>query len=197
MVDGEVERILQLSASLSRWQKIQLLQALIGGVADEFERMERNQETKLQRIALPTDELTYTIVGHAMAVHRAKGSGYREDTYQKDLEIHFMQSQLTFAAQKLLDVFDSVDSRRLIGYYIPDFIVDNRVIVEIKALHGFDDSHIAQIIGYLAVSGCEVGLLINFGQRSLQWKRVLPPKRVQDHKVNRQWLFVPEWLREG
>ena len=97
----------------------------------------------------------------------------------------------------MLDVFDSVDGRRLIGYYIPDFIVDNRVIVEIKALPGLDDSHVAQIIGYLAVSGCEVGLLINFGQRSLEWKRILPPKRIQEHKVNRQWLFVPEWLQEG
>jgi GxxExxY protein len=129
-------------------------------------------------------------------LYTAKGSGYRENTYQKDLETHFDQSTLPFVAQKLLDVFDSVDSRRLIGYYIPDFIVDNRVIVEIKALHGLDNSHIAQVIGYLAVTGCEVGLLINFGQRSLEWKRVLPPQRIQDHKVNRQWLFVPEWLQE-
>jgi GxxExxY protein len=89
----------------------------------------------------------------------------------------------------------SVDGRKLIGYDIPDFVVENRIIVEIKALPGLDDSHIAQVIGYLAVSGCEAGLLINFGQRSMEWQRVLPPKKVQEHKVNRQWLFVPDWLR--
>ena len=90
-----------------------------------------------------------------------------------------------------------MNSRVLIGYYIPDFIVENRVVVEIKALHGLNDSHLAQVIGYLAVSGCEVGLLLNFGQRSLDWKRVLPPQRISDHKFNRQWLIVPEWLQES
>lgn len=193
---GEVERILRLSMGLSVREKMQLIQALAGGVSDALGHSEHGQGTKLQRIALPTDQLTYDIVGNAMTVHRARGSGYRENTYQKDLETHLERSKIIFAAQKLLDVFDSVDSRRLIGYYIPDFIVDNRVIVEIKALHGLDDSHIAQVIGYLAVTGCEVGLLINFGQRSLEWQRVLPPKRIQDHKVNRQWLFVPEWLQD-
>ncbi len=68
-------------------------------------------------------------------------------------------------------------------------------MVEIKALSGLDNSHIAQVIGYPAVTQCEVGLLINFGGRSLQWRRILPPKTIAEHQVNRQWLFVPEWLR--
>ena len=194
-VDGEVERIMRLSTALSLGQRIQLIQRLAGGVSDELASFVPNQTSKLQRVVWPTDELTYAIIGCAMALHKARGSGYREDTYQRDLETHFAQSNLPFTAQKLLDVFDSVDRRRLIGYYIPDFMVDQRVIVEIKALHGLDNSHIAQVIGYLAVSGCEVGLLVNFGERSLQWKRILPPTRVQDHKLNRQWLFVPEWLQ--
>lgn len=192
MVDGQVERILQLTKGFSAQQKVQLIQGLSTSVVNEFAYL---LSANPQRVVLPTDQLTYQIIGHAMNVHKVKGSGYREDTYQKDLETRFDKGKLNFAGQKLLDVFDSVDSRRLIGYYIPDFIVYNRVIVEIKALHGLDDSHIAQVIGYLAVSGCEVGLLVNFGQRSLQWKRILPPERIQDHKVNRQWLFVPEWLQ--
>lgn len=193
-MDEQVERILQLTKRFSARQKVQLIQNLSTSVVNEWGNP---LLANPQRVVLPTDELTYKIIGHAMAVHKAKGSGYREDTYQKDLETHFDKGQLNFVGQKLLDVFDSVDSRRLIGYYIPDFIVENRVVVEIKALHGLDDSHVAQVIGYLAVSGCEVGLLINFGQRSLQWKRILPPERIQEHKVNRQWLFVPEWLQEG
>lgn len=192
-MDGAVERILQVTTGFSTQQKLQLIQRLAASIGEELAYPLSAQP---QRVVLPTDQLTYDIVGHAMSVHRAKGSGFRENTYQKDLETHFAKGNLRFVAQKLLDVFDSVDGRRLIGYYIPDFIVDERVVVEIKALPGLHDSHVAQLIGYLAVSGCEVGLLINFGQRSLDWKRILPPKRVQDHQVNRQWLFVPEWLQE-
>ena len=69
------------------------------------------------------------------------------------------------------------------------------MIVEIKALSGLDDSHVAQIIGYLAVTGCPVSLLINFGARSLQHRRIFPPKDVAAHRVNRQWLWVPEPLK--
>ncbi|MEJ2707648.1 MAG: hypothetical protein P8074_08550 [Anaerolineales bacterium] len=46
------------------------------------------------------------------------------------------------------------------------------------------------------VTGCPLGLLINFGERSLRFRRILPPRNVQEHKVNRQWLFVPNWLRQ-
>jgi len=84
----------------------------------------------------------------------------------------------------------------LIGCYIPDFVVAEQVVVEIKALSGLDNSHLAQVIGYLAVTSCPVGLLINFGARSLQWRRILPPVKITEHKVNRQWLFVPDWLKE-
>jgi hypothetical protein len=84
----------------------------------------------------------------------------------------------------------------LIGYYIPDFVVEGKVVVEIKAVKGLDNSHLAQVIGYLAVSGCPIGLLVNFGLRSLQHKRVMPPKSVQEYWVNRQWLFVPDWMKE-
>ena len=148
-------------------------------------------------VTTPHDDLTYRIIGCAMAVHRKLGPGYRENTYQRDLAVHFAEAGLSFRAQVLLEVHDSAQGDLLIGYYIPDFVVGELVVVEIKALKGLDNSHIAQIIGYLAVTGCPVGLLINFGGRSLQWKRVFPPKNVTEHRVNRQWLFVPHWLKEG
>lgn len=75
--------------------------------------------------------------------------------------------------------------------------MEQKVIVEIKAIKGLDNSHLAQVIGYLAVSGCPIGLLVNFGLRSLQQRRVLPPKSVQEHRVNWQWLFVPDWMRDN
>ncbi len=148
-----------------------------------------------KRVSFPLDDLTYKIIGCAMAVHRKLGPGYREDTYQRDLQVQFGEAGLSYEPQKLFEVHDSLDSGSLIGYYIPDFIVENQVIVEIKALNGLDNSHIAQVIGYLAVTGLPVGLLINFGLRSLQYKRILPPRKIQVHLVNHQWLFLPDWLK--
>ncbi len=150
-------------------------------------------EAKL--VKTPLDELTYRIIGCAMAVHRKLGPGYREDTYQRDLQAHLAEKDIPFEAQKLYQVFDEPDENVLLGYYIPDFVADGKVVVEIKALKGTDNSHLAQVIGYLAVTGCSVGLLINFGERSLTYHRVLPPKNIQEHHVNRQWLFVPDWLK--
>ncbi|TAK35687.1 MAG: GxxExxY protein [Chloroflexota bacterium] len=143
----------------------------------------------------PYDELTYRVIGCAMAVHRDRGPGYREDTYQRDLEVHFSECGLAYQSQVLVEVYDSVPSGVLVGYYVPDFIVGEQVVVEIKALHGLDNTHLAQAIGYLAVTGCPIALLINFGTRSLQWRRVFPPKKITEHRVNRQWLFVPDSLR--
>jgi len=150
-------------------------------------------ETKL--INTPSDALTYQIIGCAMAVHRKLGPGFREDTYQRDLETYLAEKGLAFTAQQLYEVFDSQEKQILIGYYIPDFIVDEKVVVEIKALNKIDNSHMAQMIGYLAVTGCSVGLLINFGERSLTYRRILPPRYIQDHRLNRQWLFIPDWLK--
>jgi GxxExxY protein len=198
--DQRWERILGDVQRLSPVRKLALLQKLANSLGREWSTA-RSQGPTIQvdgphYVKLTTDELTYQIIGCAMELHRTKGPGFREDTYQRGLEAAFQTERLLFAPQKMLEVFDRDHGRKLIGYYVPDFIVDSRVVVEIKALNGMDNSHLAQAIGYLAVSGCQVGLLINFGERSLEFKRVLPPKDVQEHKVNRQWLFVPEWLRE-
>ena len=149
-----------------------------------------------KRVTTAHDALAYQIIGIAMAVHRGRGPGFREDTYQRELETAFSRADLTYESQKLLEVCDSGEAGVLVGYYVPDFIVDGRVVVEIKALSGLDNSHMAQVIGYLTVTGCPVGLLINFGQRSLVWRRILPPRKVTEHRINRQWLFVPEWIEE-
>jgi GxxExxY protein len=142
----------------------------------------------------PFDAITYKVTGCAMAVHRELGPGLREDSYQRALANKLTDTGLVFEQQKHYEVFD--EQKRLVGYYIPDFVVEESVIVEIKALRGLDNSHLAQTIGYLAVSGCSVGLLINFGERSLVHRRVFPPQKVIDDLVNRQWLFVPDWLKD-
>ncbi|MEJ2710992.1 MAG: GxxExxY protein, partial [Anaerolineales bacterium] len=106
-------------------------------------------------------------IGCDMALHRKRGSGYREQVYQRDLEIPMTEAGLAIESQKLYEIFDELDGEQLVGYYIPDFVVEDKVIVEIKALKALEDSHTAQVIGYLAISGCRVGLLINFGTSSL------------------------------
>ena len=148
-----------------------------------------------KRVTTSFDQLTYAIIGCAMAVHRERGPGYREDTYQRDLEVHLAERGLAYQSQHLLGVFDSDQGNVLIGYYVPDFIVGEQVVVEIKALSGIDNSHVALVIGYLAVTYCPVGLLVNFGARSLKWRPIFPPKNIIEHRINRQWLFVPEWLK--
>jgi hypothetical protein len=94
-------------------------------------------------------------------------------------------------------VYSAPDEQNLVGYYIPDFVIEGKIIVEIKALRNVDNSHLGQVIGYLAVSGCPIGLLINFGERSLRYRRVLPPQKSIEHLLNRQWLFVPDWLKQS
>ena len=146
-------------------------------------------------ISTPYDELTYEIIGCAMAVHRELGPALRENIYQKSLELRLSESHLTFESQKLHEVYDSPTEGQLVGYYIPDLIVEGHIVVELKALRGLDNSHLAQVIGYLAITACPIGLLINFGERSLKYRRIFPPKKVNEHLVNRQWLFVPDWIR--
>ncbi len=147
-------------------------------------------------IKTPYDELTYKIIGEAMSVHRKLGPGYKEDTYQRDVEVRYTEGRLAYLAQKNYEVYDTANGNVLIGFYIPDFVVADKVVVEIKALKGLDKSHEAQVIAYLAVTKCPLGLLINFGARSLQYRRILPPKDIANHQVNRQWLFVPDWLKD-
>lgn len=146
-------------------------------------------------VATPYDAITYKIIGCAMAVHRELGPGLKEASYQRALGNSMADASLSFEPRRFLAVYDDPEQQRLAGYYIPDFIVESSVIVEIKALKGLDNSHLAQVICYLAVSGCPLGLLINFGERSLRYRRVFPPQKVVKALVNRQWLFVPDGLK--
>lgn len=148
-------------------------------------------------IKMPFDDLTYRIFGYGIDVHNKLGPGHRESIYHRDLEVRFDKAGVFYESEKWIEVYDSDESDVLIGYYIPDFIVEGKVVVEIKALANLDKTHIAQVLGYLATTGCEVGLLLNFGGRSLKRKRILPSKDISQHRVNRQWLFVPDSLRRS
>jgi GxxExxY protein len=109
------------------------------------------------------------------------------------LEQEFQQRGIAFDAPKRVKVYDE---SVFVGYYILDFLVEGKAVVEIKALSQLDNSHIAQVITYLTATKSPVGLLLNFGERSLVYRRILPPKKVAEHRINRQWLFVPDKLKK-
>ena len=96
------------------------------------------------------------------------GPGFKESTYQHALEVELKTCEIRFAIQPEYDVmYEGV----LCGKYQPDIVVENRVVLELKAVSALADEHIAQALSYLRASGLSVALLINFGSKSLTWKR--------------------------
>lgn len=123
-------------------------------------------------------DITQKIIGAAMKVHRTLGSGFQEIIYQRALAIELESTGLGFIREKERAVFyngSQIGTRRV------DFLIEGCVLVEMKAVTELNDVHLAQAINYLEAFGFEVGLLINFGSRSLQFKRLIhtPKKSVQ------------------
>ena len=113
--------------------------------------------------------LTHKIIGCAMEVHRALGNGFQEVIYQRSLAIEFSLQNLSFGREIEMEIFyktQSVGTRRV------DFFVEGKVMVEIKAIEKLEDVHKAQAINYCEAYNIADGLLINFGGKSLDFKRV-------------------------
>ncbi|SFP71850.1 GxxExxY protein [Hymenobacter arizonensis] len=116
------------------------------------------------------NELTRSIIGCAMTVHRMLGNGFQEVIYQRCLAVEMEQAGLRFAREIEMPIFYKnveVGTRRV------DFLVEENVLVELKAIAELNPSNFAQIINYLEAYRLEVGLLINFGETSLKHKRFL------------------------
>lgn len=145
-----------------------------------------------KKVKGPHEDLTYRIIGVAMAVHRRIGPGYKEVIYQRALEKAFAQEGLSFEAQKNIPIYDG---DQLLGFYIPDFIVEGKVIVEIKAFAALHQKYLGQVITYLNHTGLPVGLLLNFGERSLHPRRVFPSPQATEFRHDYRWMFVPDWLK--
>ena len=113
----------------------------------------------------------FNIIGAAMEVHRELGSGFLEPVYQEALEIEFGKRSIPFMTQERLII--SYKGIELKKEYIADFVCYNNIIVEIKALSTLSTEHQAQILNYLKATGSKLGLLINFGSSSLEYKRLI------------------------
>ena len=115
-------------------------------------------------------ELSYAVVGAAMEVHRALGAGFLESVYQAALAYELRLRNIPFEEQVRLPVYYK---GQLVGEYIADFVIDSKIILEIKAITELSDVHRAQAINYLAVTGFELALLLNFGAPKLQQERLV------------------------
>jgi GxxExxY protein len=115
-------------------------------------------------------ELSFLIIGAAMEVHRILGSGYLEAVYQAALAHELSRRSIPFEQFKRLPVeYKGI----LAGDYIADFVVDGKIILQIKAVSEFHPKHEAQAINYLATTKLRLAILINFGAESLQYKRIV------------------------
>lgn len=115
-------------------------------------------------------ELSYAVVGAAMEVHRTLGSGFLEAVYQVALAHELKLRDIPFEEQVNLPVhYKDV----LVGKYVADFVVDGKVILELKAVSEFNDAHRAQAINYLAATGYQLAILLNFGGPKLQQERLV------------------------
>lgn len=126
-------------------------------------------------------ELTSTIIGCAMKVHSALGNGFQEVIYQRALQIEMNDNNLSFSREHVMPVYykgQEIGTRRV------DFLVEEVISVELKALIKLEDVHFAQAINYLEAYDLEVGLLINFGAKSLEFKRLLNSKFNQKNQGN-------------
>lgn len=115
------------------------------------------------------NNLTHQIIGCAMQVHRVLGNGFQEVIYQRALAIEMRYAGIAFEREKEMQIYyrdEDIGTRRV------DFLVEGKVMVELKAIEKLEDVHKAQAINYCEAYNIADGLLINFGGKSLEFKRV-------------------------
>ena len=115
------------------------------------------------------DKRTYNIIGAALEVHKELGCGFLEAVYQEALQREFKTQGIPHKSQPVVEIF--YKGKSLNKAYQPDFICYEEIIVEIKAMSCLTGLEESQLINYLKATGMKVGLLINFGSTSLEYKR--------------------------
>ena len=122
------------------------------------------------------EDLTHKIIGAAMEVHKHLGNGFQEVVYQRALSIEMNLQSIAHEREKEMQLYykgHDVGTRRV------DFFIDGIIMVEIKALINLEDVHLAQAMNYVEAYNMEIGLLLNFGAKSLQFKRVHNNKQLK------------------
>ena len=114
---------------------------------------------------------TYKIIGAAMEVHKELGCGFLEAVYQEAFELELQKQNIPYEREKLLNIY--YKGTKLKKHYSADFVCYEKIIVELKALSNLNTDNEAQLLNYLKTTGFKVGLLIKFGSKSLQYKRLI------------------------
>jgi GxxExxY protein len=122
----------------------------------------------------PLKDETYIIIGAAMEVHNHLGGGFLENVYHEAFEIELNKQSIPYLRQPSIDII--YKGHKLSKHYFPDFVCFDSVIVEFKALSELTTDHEAQVLNYLKATGMKVGLLFNFGERSLKYRRLISPE---------------------
>jgi len=117
-------------------------------------------------------DITEKIIGASFEVHKFLGNGFQEVIYQRALAYEMYKAGLNFSREIEQNIFYK-DLEKPIGTRRADFVVEEKILVELKAVIQLDDVHLAQALNYLKAYKLEVGLLINFGSKSLTFKRLV------------------------
>ena len=127
------------------------------------------------------EELTHKIIGCAMKVHSVLGNGFQEVIYQRALAIEMKKQGLDFKREMEMKIYyDEIE----IGTRRVDFLVENIIMTELKALIRLDESHLNQTMNYCQAYNLPIGLLFNFGAKSLEYKRVYNV----NHPENKEYI---------
>jgi GxxExxY protein len=119
----------------------------------------------------PFQKETFETIGLCMEVHKQLGRGFLEIVYKDALLLECVDKSIPFEREKKFEI--EYKGKLLSHFYVADFILFNNIILEIKAQDGVVEEHYKQVINYLAVSKLKVGLLVNFGEDSLKFKRII------------------------
>ena len=113
---------------------------------------------------------SFNLVGAALEVHKQIGCGFTEPVYQEAFEEELRLRGIPFEREKVINV--TYKGKILSKNFRPDFVCYDKIIVELKAVSEFTDEHTSQVYNYLKASGLKLGILINFGKKSLEYKRI-------------------------
>lgn len=114
---------------------------------------------------------SYEIIGACMEVHRELGCGFLEAVYQEALSIELYNRRIPFEKEKKIEI--EYKGKKLQKYYSADFICYNQIIIELKALSSLRSEHSAQALNYLKATGKRLAIIVNFGEQSLSYKRIV------------------------
>jgi GxxExxY protein len=130
--------------------------------------MKSDRINRIQQDSDAQSELTGKVIGLAMKVHRTLGPGFLESVYKKALQFELVRAGLKAELEKPIQIrYESI----VVGDYFSDLFVNDELIVEIKAIATLAPEHEVQVVNYLTATGKDVGLLLNFGARSLEFKK--------------------------